>query len=99
MALSTSCQQHADLQLRGCRQAVVPMPVFGSGRPISSSTVVKPGPAWRAALLTPDNLEWLSGLLAQLRGRPDLPLAASARQLLVFGPHPGACCLASWNDV
>ena len=69
--------------LRGCRQSAVPMPVFGGGRPSSSSTIVKPGPAWTSILLSPENLEWLSGLLAQLRGHPELPLAISARQLLV----------------
>ena len=57
--------------------------MFGSGRPSSSSTIVKPGPAWTSVLLSPENLEWLSGLLAQLRGHPELPFAVSARQLLV----------------
>ena len=59
------------------------MPVFGGGRPSSSSTAVKPGPQWRAVLLSPENLEWLSGLLAELRGQAEHPLAMSARQLLV----------------
>ena len=59
------------------------MPVFGGGRPSSSSTAVKPGLQWRAVLLSPESLEWLSGLLAQLRGRAEHPLAMSARQLLV----------------
>ena len=68
------------------------MPVFGGGRPSSSSTAVKPGPQWRAVLLSPENLEWLSGLLAQLRGQAEHPLAASARQLLVELRSVAAAC-------
>ena len=72
------------------------MPVFGGGRPSSSSTAVKPGPQWRAVLLSPENLEWLSGLLAQLRGQAEHPLAMSARQLLVeLHPDVATCTLLS----
>lgn len=45
--------------------------------------LVKPDPAWRDTLLSPEAVDWLIALLNALRGRPESPLAASSRQLLV----------------
>jgi hypothetical protein len=61
------------------------MPVYGLGRPSNTSNLVKPDKEWRDILLAPEAVDWLITLLNMLRGQADLPLAISARQLLVRG--------------